>query len=80
MGCERSVTTMTLLRLGYLVDNLGNRAMTLPTKTGLIHTLNGIDESTQLACAKSKQQQNRLPFSFCLLKTNSFSRFTTSPK
>ena len=35
MGCERSVITMTLLWLGYLVYNFGNRAMTLPSKTGL---------------------------------------------
>ena len=32
MGCERSVITMTLLRLGYLVHSLGNRTMTLPLR------------------------------------------------
>ena len=35
MKCERSVITMTLLRLGYLVHSLGNRAMTLLTETAL---------------------------------------------
>ena len=35
MGYERSVITMTLLRLGYLVDNLGNCAMTLPLRLAL---------------------------------------------
>ena len=34
MGCERSVITMTLLRLGYLIHSLDNRAMTLSTETG----------------------------------------------
>jgi len=33
--CERSVITMTLLRLGYLVYSLDNRVMTLLTETGL---------------------------------------------
>ena len=36
IGCERSVITMTLLCLGYLVYNLGNYAITLPTETGLM--------------------------------------------
>ena len=36
----RSVITMTLLRLGYLVYSLGNRAMTLLTETGLITRFN----------------------------------------
>ena len=35
MRCERSVITMTLLRLDYLVYSLGNRAITLSTETGL---------------------------------------------
>ena len=35
MKCERSVITMTLLRLGYLVHRLGNYTITLPTETGL---------------------------------------------
>ena len=34
--CEMSVIAMTLLCLGYLVYNLGNYAITLPTETGLI--------------------------------------------
>ena len=34
MGYERSVITMTLLRLGYLIHSLGNCAMTLPAQTG----------------------------------------------
>ena len=33
MRCERSVITLTLLRLGYLIHSLGNRTMTLPTET-----------------------------------------------
>jgi hypothetical protein len=32
MGRERSVITITLPRLGYLVHSLGNCAMTLPTE------------------------------------------------
>jgi len=37
MGCEWSVFTMTLLRLGYLVHSLSNCAMTvLPTDTDLM--------------------------------------------
>ena len=35
MECERSVITMTLLRLGYLVHSFGNCAMTLLTETGV---------------------------------------------
>jgi len=35
MKFERSVITMTLLRLGYLVHRLGNYTITLPTETGL---------------------------------------------
>ena len=35
MGCERSVIIIILLLNGYLVYSLGNRAMTLSTKTGL---------------------------------------------
>ena len=35
MKCERSVITMTLLRLDYLVYSLGNRAITLHTETSL---------------------------------------------
>ena len=37
VGCERSVITIILLRLGYLVHNLGNRTMILPIETGLMH-------------------------------------------
>ena len=36
MKCERSVITITLHRLGYLVHSLDNRAMTLPTETSKI--------------------------------------------
>ena len=35
-GCERSVITMTLLQLSYLVHSPDNCAMTLSTETGLI--------------------------------------------
>ena len=35
MECERSVITMTLFWFGYLVYNLDNYAMTLPTETSL---------------------------------------------
>ena len=35
MGCERSVITITLLRLDYLVHSLGNCAMTLSTVSDL---------------------------------------------
>ena len=38
MECGRSVITMTLLRLNYLVYSLGNRAMTL-SETGLTNIL-----------------------------------------
>ena len=34
---------MTLLRLGYLVHSLGNRAMTHPTEIGLIHQLSRLN-------------------------------------
>jgi len=36
IGCERSVITITLLFLGYIVHNFDNYAMTLPTETGLM--------------------------------------------
>ena len=36
MKYERSVITMTLLRLSYLAHSLDNRAITLTTETGLI--------------------------------------------
>ena len=36
MKCERSVITMTLLRLSYLAHSLDNRAITFTTETGLI--------------------------------------------
>ena len=37
MGCERSVVTMTLIRLNYLVHSLGNCATLLSIETGLSH-------------------------------------------
>ena len=37
MGCERSVVTMTLLRLNYLVHSLVNCATLLSIETGLSH-------------------------------------------
>ena len=35
MRCERSVIVMTVLRLGYLIQSLGNRAMILFIETSL---------------------------------------------
>ena len=42
MECERSVITMTLLRLGYLVHNFGNCVMTLSTETGITHSVHNM--------------------------------------
>ena len=42
MECERSVITMTLLRLGYLVHSFGNCAMTLPTETGITDSVHNM--------------------------------------
>ena len=35
MGCEKSVITITLLQLDYLVHSLGNCAMTFSTESDL---------------------------------------------
>ena len=47
MKYEKSVITMTLLRLGYVAHSLGNCVMTLPTETSLTPnvTVNHLEDS-----------------------------------
>ena len=45
MDCERSVITMTLLQLDYLVYGLGNYIDDTPIETGLICAFVGVRDT-----------------------------------